>query len=62
MGTYTRIMFKRGRSISQIVEIDLGSRTRARQAARYLRVWMARMMALEPDENYSVHISEGVSR
>lgn len=56
--TYTRISFWRGSVLSQMVEMDLGTRT-PHQARRYLRLWFARMAAIETDGAYTVRVQVG---
>lgn len=56
--TYTRISIWRNGELTQIVEIDLSTRT-PHACKRMLRVWFARMVAIEPDVKFTVRVQEG---
>ena len=57
--TYTRFaLYAEDGTISQMMELELSTRTRAREASRYLRVWLGRMRAIEPNfDNMILRVS-----
>jgi hypothetical protein len=60
MNTYTRISLWRGDELVQMLELDLDTRKRPRQASRSLRVWIGRMRQIDPDfDSHTMRVQVG---
>lgn len=56
--TYTRISIWRNGDLTQMVEIDLSTRT-PHACKRMLRVWFARIVSLETDHRFTIRVQSG---